>query len=215
MAASRTPPGTLVLLVRHGATPTTGRILPGRAPGLHLSEEGLEQARRAAERLATATLAGVLSSPLERARETAEPTLASTGLPLQPEPGLVETDVGEWTGASLAALARRTQWRDGLCSPSTFRFPGGESFAEVQARVVAVLDRLPEQYPGRTVACFSHADPIRIALNYALGAHLDTFGRIVVAPGSISAIRLVAGSAPSVIAVNSVQGALTDLGSEH
>lgn len=215
MAPRKAPPDTLVLLVRHGATPTTGRVLPGRAPGLHLSEEGLRQAAQAAERLATAHLDAILCSPLERARETAEPTAAATGLPVVAEPGLLETDVGEWTGESLSGLARRKEWRAVLHSPSTFRFPGGESFAEVQARVVAVLERLQAEHPAQRVACFSHADAIRIALNYALGAHLDAFGRIEVGPGSVSAIRLAAGSPPTVVAVNSRQGPLADPGSEH
>ena len=71
--------GTLLLLVRHGETPTTGTVLPGRAPGLHLSDRGRAQAERVAERLAGLSVDALYSSPLERACETAEPTAARTG----------------------------------------------------------------------------------------------------------------------------------------
>ena len=211
--ATRKPSGTLVLLVRHGATPTTGQVMPGRAPGLHLSEAGQGQAAAVADRLAGLKLDALYTSPLERARETAAPTAAATGLGAIDEPGLLESDVGEWTGQSLGALAKLAAWRGLQSSPSTFRFPGGESLAELQARVVAVLDRVQAAHPGGTVACFTHADPIRLALTFALGAHLDVFDRVVVDTGSISAIRLSAGTAPRVLATNSVTGPLAGPGS--
>lgn len=211
MATRKRPPGTLILLVRHGTTPTTGQVLPGRAPGLHLSEAGLHQAANVADRLAGLRLAAVYTSPLERARETAAPTAAATGLAAFEEPGLLECDFGAWTGESLAALNRRKEWRTVLSSPSTFRFPEGESLAEVQARVVSTLDRLRVAHPGGVVACFSHADPIRAALTFAMGSHLDSFHRITVSPGSISAIRFPADAPPMVLTVNSLHGPLAEL----
>lgn len=214
MATRKAPPSTLVLLVRHGATPTTGQVMPGRAPGLHLSEAGQAQATVVAERLATLKLDAIYSSPLERARETAAPTAAATGLTPIEEPGLLEADVGEWTGRTLASLAKLKEWRGVHGSPSTFRFPGGESLAELQARVVAVLDRVHAAHPGGTVACFSHADPIRLGLVFALGAPLDAFGRVVVGTGSISVLRFTTGLPPQVLATNTVTGPLTGLASE-
>lgn len=211
MATRKRPPGTLVLLVRHGATPTTGKVLPGRAPGLHLSDAGLAQAEQVAERLAGLGLAAIYTSPLERAVQTAAPTAAATGLTPIEDAGLLECDFGEWTGESLADLARRREWLSVQRSPSVFRFPGGESLAEVQARMVATLDRLCADHPGGAVACFSHADPIRAALTFAMGAHLDSMQRITVSPGSISAIRYSVDASPVVLTVNSLHGPLTDL----
>ena len=99
----RRPTATLILLVRHGRTPTTGTILPGRAPGLHLAEEGRKEAEAAAERIARLkAVAAVYSSPLERARETAEPIAQRRGLEIRIEPGLIECEIGEWTGIELA-----------------------------------------------------------------------------------------------------------------
>jgi len=214
MATRKAPQGTLVLLVRHGATPTTGQVLPGRAPGLHLSEAGRAQAAAVAERFATLKLDAIYTSPLERASETAAPTAAAKGLTPIQEPGLLEADVGEWTGRTLASLARLKEWRGVHGSPSTFRFPGGESLAELQARVVAVLDRLHAAHPGGTVACFSHSDPIRLGLVFALGAPLDAFGRVVVDTGSISALRFTTGHPPQVLSTNTVTGPLAGLAAE-
>ena len=214
MATRKPPPSTLVLLVRHGATPTTGQVMPGRAPGLHLSDAGEAQAAAVAERLASLKLDAIYSSPLERARETAAPTAAASGLVPVEEPGLLEADVGEWTGRTLVSLAKLSQWRGIHDSPSTFRFPGGESLAELQARVVAVFDRLHAAHPGATVACFSHADPIRLGLVFALGAPLDAFGRVVVGTGSISALRFTTGVPPQVLATNTLSGPLTGIAAE-
>lgn len=209
--ATRKRPGTLILLVRHGETPTTGQALPGRAPGLHLSEVGLRQAGQVAERLAGLRVAAVYTSPLERAIQTAAPTAAATGLTPVTDAELLECDVGEWTGEPLTGLARRTEWRAMLSSPATFRFSGGESLAELQARVVSALERVGAAHSGEVVACFSHADPIRAALAFAMGAHLDSFQRITVSPGSISALRYRSDAPPVVLTVNSQHGPLRDL----
>ena len=202
---------TLILLVRHGATPTTGRVLPGRAPGLQLSADGAQQAARVAGRVTDLKPSAIYTSPLERAVETAAPTAAATGLTAVEEPGLLECDFGDWTGESLSVLTRREEWRTLMTAPATFRFPGGESLAELRSRVVATLEQLRTAHPGQVVVCFSHADPIRAALTFALDAPLDAFHRVNVGTGSISMIHFPAEAAPVVLAVNSLHGPLDDL----
>ena len=129
---------TLILLVRHGLTPTTGVKLPGRAPGLHLSDEGRRQADEAAARIgALPKIAAVYSSPLERARETALAIARARHLAVRVERGLLEIDIGEFTGLSLKKAARRPEWPIIQQNPSGFRFPGGESFLEMQARMTS------------------------------------------------------------------------------
>jgi probable phosphoglycerate mutase len=206
-----TADSTLLLLVRHGETPTTGQVLPGRTPGLHLSERGLLQAERVAERLADLPVDAIYASPLERTRETAEPTALRSGLQVNEDPGLVECDFGEWTGAALAELAGLPQWQAVQYSPSTFRFPGGESFNEMQARMVGALEVLRAAHPGGVVVCFSHADPLKAAVAHALGTPLDLFQRIVISPGSVSAISYGEGKAPAVLMVNSTSEPLAGL----
>jgi probable phosphoglycerate mutase len=198
-------------LVRHGETPTTGRVLPGRAPGLHLSDGGRAQAERVAERLGDLPVDAVYSSPLERARETAEPTAARTGRDVKHDGGLLECDFGDWTGAALADVAALPEWQTVQRSPSTFRFPNGESFTEMQARIVGSLEALRTAHAGGVVVCFSHADPIKAAVAHALGTPLDLFQRIVISPGSVSAISFVDGQAPAVLTVNSTSEPLSGL----
>ncbi|MFC7849418.1 MSMEG_4193 family putative phosphomutase [Arthrobacter sp. NPDC057388] len=205
------PESTILLLVRHGETPTTGQVLPGRAPGLHLSERGRAQAQRVAERLAGLPVDAVYSSPLERTCETAEPTAARAGLEVRAEAGLIECDFGEWTGAALSELAGLPQWQTVQRNPSAFRFPNGESFIQMQARMVGALQVLGAAHAGGVVVCFSHADPIKAAVAHALGTHLDLFQRIVISPGSVSAISYTDGQGPSVLMVNTTSEPLSGL----
>jgi probable phosphomutase (TIGR03848 family) len=205
--ASRPAP-TLLLLVRHGQTPTTGRRLPGRAPGLRLSEAGRRQAEALAHRLAALPrLSAIYASPLERARETALPLARARRLVVRVERDLTELDVGTWTGQSLARVRRRPEWRIVQHHPSGFRFPGGESFAEMQARVTAALARLVERHPGQTVMAVFHADPIKAAVAHALGLHLDLFQRLAIAPASVTAIAYHR-EGPVVLTMNSMDGDL-------
>ena len=205
------PAPTVVLLVRHGQTPTTGKLLPGRAPGLHLAEAGVQQAQRAAERIAQLTkVDAVYASPLERARETAAPIAAARGLKVKIDKGLLECDFGQWTGAELKALMKLPEWNTVQRAPSTFTFPGGESFTAMQTRMVGAIDRLRAAHPGGTIVCVSHADPIKAAVAHAMGTHIDLFQRIVISTCSVSAIAYGAG-APVVLTVNSTGGSLAEL----
>jgi probable phosphoglycerate mutase len=197
------PTSTLLLLVRHGQTPTTGATLPGRAKGLHLADAGRAQAEAVAARIgALANVAAVYASPLERTRETAAPIAKATGLKVTADKGLLECEFGEWTGAKLSDLRKKPEWGTVQRYPSGFRFPGGESFTEMQTRMVTALDRLGAAHRGKTVVAVSHADPIKAAVAHALGTHLDLFQRIVVSPCSVTAILQTPGG-PIVLAVNS------------
>ena len=204
-------PPTTVLLVRHGQTPTTGKVLPGRAKGLHLADEGIRQAQIAADRIAELKrVDAVYSSPLERAKETAAPISKARGLRTRIDRGLFECDFGDWTGAELKQLMKLPEWQTVQRAPSTFRFPNGESFTEMQTRMVSALDRLRAAHPGGTIVCVSHADTIKAAVAHAMGTHIDLFQRIVVSPASVTAISWHAGG-PVVLTVNSTGRPLTDL----
>jgi len=200
-----------VLLVRHGTTPTTGKMLPGRAVGLHLSEKGRAQAAAAAERIAALTKApsAVYASPLERTRETAAPIAKALGLRVRTAPGLVEVDVGEWTEKPLARLYRTKEWPTVQRWPGGFRFPGGESFAELSVRSMDAVLGLVAEHPGQTIVAVSHADPIKAIVAAAAGVPLDLMQRLAISPCSISAI-LFTGGGPVVLCVNST-GTLEEL----
>ena len=212
--ATTPPPPTLVLLVRHGQTPTTGKVLPGRAPGLHLADKGQQQAQIVADRIASLQtakrkVAAVYASPMERTQETAAPISKALGLRTRRNAGLIEADFGEWTGTELKALSKLPEWRTVQRNPSGFRFPGGESFIEMQTRICGAIQRLCAAHPGETIVAVSHADPIKAAVAHAMGTPLDLFQRIVVSPCSVSAI-LYGVDGPIVLAVNST-GDLTAL----
>jgi len=210
--APKAPAPTLVLLVRHGQTPTTGTTLPGRAKGLHLADTGRAQAERAAERIGRLKkVAAVYASPLERTRETAAPIGRAVGQRVRVDRGLLECDFGGWTGAELKDLRKRPEWKTVQQYPSGFRFPDGESFAEMQTRITGTIDRLVARHPGDTIVAVSHADPIKAAVAQALGTHLDLFQRIVISPCSVSAIWY-APTGPAVLATNSTGDDLTTLG---
>ncbi len=203
---------TVVLLVRHGLTPTTGVKLPGRAPGLHLSDAGRRQAEIAAARIGKLPkVAAVYSSPITRARETGLPIARIRGLALRIDRDLAELDIGEWTGLSLKQAARRPEWETVQRNPSNFRFPDGESFPEMQTRMTSALGKIVARHPGQIVVAVSHADPIKAAVAQALGTPLDLFQRIMIAPSSITAVAYRR-AGPAVLTVNSLAGDLAWLG---
>lgn len=205
------PRPTVVCFVRHGTTPTTGKVLPGRAKGLHLAERGQEEADRAGSRLASlGSVRAIYSSPLERARETAKGIAVHLGLPVVVERGLLECDFGEWTGAELDRLRKLPEWETVQRHPAGFRFPKGESFVEVQARMAGAVERIVGRHPGEVVVAVSHADPIKIAVGDAMGVPLDLVQRTVISTCSVSVVAY-APSGPSVLAVNST-GDLSALG---
>jgi probable phosphomutase (TIGR03848 family) len=183
--------GAVAVLVRHGRTPTTGSVLPGRAKGLHLAEEGRAQAEAVARALSGLPgLSAVYASPLERTRETAAPIARELGVRVVVDRGLLECDFGTWTGSELGRLRRLPEWRRVQQWPSSFRFPEGESFLELYARISSTLQRLAERHRGGAFVAVSHADPIKAALAWALGMPLDHFQRLDVAPCSVSAVVL-------------------------
>lgn len=180
------------LLIRHGENDyvKTGK-LAGRLPDVHLNERGRQQAEDLARALADVPIRAIYSSPLERARETAQPLADRLGLEVQIRPGLIETGVGDWAGQELKALRKLPAWKLVQETPSRFRFPQGESFAETQLRIVTEIEALSRLHGAEEiVACFSHADPIKLATAYYLGMPLDHFQRLACETGSVTALWL-------------------------
>jgi probable phosphomutase (TIGR03848 family) len=186
---------TLVLLVRHGLTAGTGTVLTGRTPGIPLDDRGREQASALAARLAAVPLDAIVTSPLERCRQTADAIAAArNGHPLgvQEDERLAEVRYGDWTGKPLKRLAKEPLWRVVQAHPSGVRFPGedGESMPDVQHRAVgAVREWNARLGRAATYLICSHGDVIKSLIADSLGMHLDLFQRIQVDPCSLTAIR--------------------------
>jgi probable phosphoglycerate mutase len=181
-----------ILLIRHGENEYVkkGRMA-GRLPDVHLNERGRQQAQVLAERLSGAPIKAIYSSPLERAIETAEPLAKALELEIIPCHGLIETDIGEWAGERIKALSRLKVWKQVQRNPSLFRFPGGETFAEAQHRIAQELAALATRHEAKDlIACFSHSDPIKLAVAFYIGLPLDLFQRLGVAPASVTTLQL-------------------------
>ena len=177
-------PPTRLILVRHAVTAHTGPLLSGRMPGIDLSEKGVGQAEAAGARLAKLPLAAIYASPIERTTQTAQCIAAHHDLEVQPLPGVIEADYGDWTGGKIADLAKTDEWRVVQVAPSRAVFPGGESIRAMQSRMVDALDAVVAAHPNETVVVVSHADPIKSAIAHYTGMHLDLFQRLHVSPAS-------------------------------
>ena len=186
---------TLVLLVRHGLTASTGNALTGWTPGIPLDDRGRAQADALAARLGPVRLDAVVSSPLERCWQTAAAIVAAQGEPVPPlhdDDRVGECRYGDWTGQPLRKLARQPLWRVVQTHPSAVRFPGpdGESMLDMQHRAVgAVRDWNTRLGRDAVYVVCSHADVIKAILADSLGLHLDMCQRIQVDPGSLSIVR--------------------------
>ena len=185
------PPVVTVLLVRHGrSTSNAAGTLAGRTPGVELDEQGRQQAAKLAGRLKDITIDRVISSPLERCRQTLAPLADELGLTVETDDRLLEVDYGSWSGRELKDLLHEPLWRVVQAHPSAAVFPAGEGLADMSARAVDAIRSITRAADAdRTVLVCSHGDVIKAILADALGLHLDAFQRIVVAPSSVSVVR--------------------------
>src|SRR3954469_9312963 len=205
-----------VILLRHGRTSANAAgTLAGRTPGVHLDDLGKTQADRAGDRLSVVPLAELVSSPLERCRETARAVAPrqSARPRVHSDKALTECDYGEWQGRPLRELAKLALWKTGQTNPSAATFPAGESLPQMQARAVDAVRRRDATVAAAhgTDAVWlavSHGDVIKSVLADALGMHLDLFQRIQVDPASISVIRYTE-ARPYVLASNTHDGDLS------
>ncbi len=207
---------TLVLVVRHGLTASTGTALTGWTPGIYLDDRGRGQAAALARRLEAVPLDGIISSPLERCRETAEVIAAGRPGPsgtVQEDERLAECRYGDWTGKPLKKLAADPLWRVVQAHPSAMRFPGkdGESMLDMQHRAVsAVRDWNARLGRDAVYLVCSHGDVIKSVLTDSLGMNLDMCQRIQVDPCSLSVIRYTP-LRPFVLRMNDTGGDVSSL----
>jgi probable phosphoglycerate mutase len=181
---------TVLHLLRHGEHGLLGRVLAGRMPGVGMTERGRAEIAAQAEHLAGESIAAIYASPLQRTRESAEIVAARLGLPVEFRDDVIELDFGEWTGATFDAIRADPRWIAWSQHRSLATIPGGESMRAVQKRVVEALLDIADRHRDEAVVIVSHGDAIRAGLVFALGMPLDFFGRIEVAQGSLSTIRL-------------------------
>ena len=180
---------TVFHLLRHGEPAIFGR-LNGRLPGVGLSEKGRAEAALQAGRLAGEKIEAIYSSPLQRTCETAEILAERLGLSIRYREDVIEIDYGEWTGLTFDQIRRDERWQMWSRSRGIAAIPGGESWRQVQERVVGALFDLQQAHPDGSVTIVSHGDVIRAALLFALGMPPDFYSRIEIAFASLSTVRL-------------------------
>ena len=194
---------TTTLLLRHGESErSVERRFAGRED-VALTRDGVRQAKLAGARLATEGVDVIVSSPLQRARRTAEAVAEATGAPLVIDEALIEADFGAWEGLTFAEAAAK--WPDELAawmaSPDVAP-PDGESFAEVAMRVLGALDRLIAGYPEKQAVLVSHVTPIKTLLCRALLAPPQTMFRINLDVASLSRVDCFTDGSAVVRSVN-------------
>ena len=181
---------TTFLLIRHASTAVAGKVLTGRRSGIHLDNEGREQAEALVSRLAGCRIDAIYSSPLERTRETFAPLAAARNLPVETTDALIEIGFGDWTGMTVAELEPCEPWRQFNTFRSGTPIPGCELMLEVQVRAIREMNLLHKRHPDQIVALFSHADVIKAVLTHFAGIPLDLFHRLEISPASVSVVTL-------------------------
>ena len=179
---------TTFYLVRHGSCDGLDEMLWGRTEGISLNDKGQEQVQQLAERFSGVKLDALYSSPLQRARETAEAVARVVQLEVRESPAFNEIDFGEWSGKTFASLGRDERWRRFNTQRSMATIPGGESFLEAQARAISELERLRQQLGEARVAVVTHADIIKAVVGYVAGAPIDLWKRLEISLCSISIV---------------------------
>jgi probable phosphoglycerate mutase len=183
---------TRILLIRHGETELTGRVLYGRMPGVHISAEGCRQAQALSQGLKERyEVDEIISSPLERALETAQYLADTLELPISTDDGIIELDYGNWMGLTFAEIRESDEWQHYNRLRSVISPPNGELMMQVQTRAWTALGRILARYaerPSATVAVVSHGDVIRALLILLLGMPLDHIYRFEVSLASLSEV---------------------------
>lgn len=181
-----------LLLVRHGETLANREFRYLGARDDALSEVGERQAVQLADALSILPVAAVISSPLQRAFHTAVPVAVRHQLPVTLLEALRECSFGSWEGLSRAEVIARGPadeqrlhaWEhDPTIAPAE-----GESFLDVQKRVLQAVETLYQQYAGKTLVLVSHVGPIKVLLCSALNAPLSSMFQLFLDPATISVI---------------------------
>jgi broad specificity phosphatase PhoE len=189
-SARHIPGMTTFYLVRHGSNDFYSHTLVGRRPGVLLNAAGRREAEDLAEALAPEKIQHILTSPMERCRETAAPMAKRFGLEARVSEALNEVDFGDWTNRTFAELNLLESWKQWNVFRSGGRAPGGETMLEVQSRMIGLMAELRRQFAGQRIALVGHGDPLGAALLFYLGTPLEFIRRIELSPASVTVLTM-------------------------
>lgn len=177
-------------LIRHASYDLLGRVLAGRSAGHSLNAQGKAEAVALAGALASMPIAAVISSPLERTRETAAAIAERLGLAVVTDDDLSEIDYGDWTGLPFSELHPSAAWQRFNTFRGTTQIPGGETMLEAQARALRAVLRLRDAWPEHELAVVTHGDVVKAVLAHFLAMPLELMRRIEIFPASRSVVAL-------------------------
>jgi broad specificity phosphatase PhoE len=181
-----------LLIIRHGQTKwNVEHKLPGQLPGVALNEKGREQAAHLARALSAIPISAIISSPLERAYDTALIVAQGRGLAIQTEPALMDTDIGRWAGESYEQLAKTDQQWKAYVQDPTVAPAGVETFPQVQQRVLAAIERWSKRADVGAYPVFvAHADVVKLIIAYYSGLEIKRAGALFIDNASVSIIEI-------------------------
>ncbi len=203
MESTNTGMKQTLLFIRHGQTSwNVEHRLPGQLPGVALNDTGRQQAARLADALTVLPISAIISSPLERARDTAEIIAQSHRLDIQFEPDLMDIELGHWSGQNFEELSKNdSDWKAFVRNP-TVGPEGVETFPQVQQRVVAAVDRwLKQESIGTYPAFVAHADVVKLLIAHYTGLEARLAGSLMIDNASVSLVELDHENRPRVLAI--------------
>ncbi len=193
-----------LLLIRHGqSTWNAEHRLPGQLPGILLNDVGRQQAARLADALSVLPISAIISSPLERARDTAEILAEARHLPVQFEPALMDTAMGDFAGKDYNEMRKSNEaWKAFVRNP-TIAPPGVESFPQVQERAVTAVERWrAREESGAYPAFVTHADLVKLLIAHYTGLEAGRAGSMFIDNASVSIVELEDDQPPRIVAIS-------------
>jgi broad specificity phosphatase PhoE len=181
-----------LLFIRHGQTTwNVEHKLPGQLPGIALNEKGRQQVAHLSDALSAIPISAIISSPLERAYDTALLIAQGRGLPIQTEPALMDTDVGRWSGESYEQLSKSDpEWKAYVQDP-TVAPAGIETFPQVQQRVLAAVERWRARADSGAYPAFvAHADVVKLIIAHYSGLEIKRAGALFIDNASVSLVEI-------------------------
>jgi broad specificity phosphatase PhoE len=191
-----------LLLIRHGQTDyNASRKVMGRQP-IPLNDVGLRQVGELARKLEGSDIHAVITSPVLRAKQTAEEIAKCCGgIEVEEAAGLAELDYGEWVNRDIDELIAENpvEWKKYRTRPNEMSFPGGESIEQASKRIGAFADDVARRYEGGRIALVSHADVIKIALVHLLGLKLGQMAKLSIDNCAVCMLRMTENTGPRLV----------------
>jgi probable phosphoglycerate mutase len=181
-----------IIFLRHGqATNNTQRVLAGRTPGIPLTEKGIDQAEKAAKFLEEMNISTIYSSPIERAKDTAEIVGKHNSIDVRIDDRLIELDMGKFTGMPYDEIfsSHGNVFMKFYNGELEIAHNGVETFADVKKRVLGMVDHVIENHPDENVVLVTHMDPIKAMLSTIVSFSAENLYELIIANASLNIFR--------------------------